>query len=51
MAINTEFIDFIIPIDTIRKKYPGGWEQCLIDHAPYSVVGFGMTIIFFVTDQ
>lgn len=34
MAINTEFIDFIIPIETIRKKYPGGWEQCLLDHAP-----------------
>jgi hypothetical protein len=34
MAINTEFIDFIIPIETIRQKYPGGWEQCLLDHAP-----------------
>ena len=32
MAIDTEFIDFIIPIDTIREKYPGGWEQCLQDH-------------------
>ena len=32
MAIATEFIDFIVPIDTIRNKYPGGWEQCLIDH-------------------
>ena len=34
MAINTEFIDFIVPIETIRRKYPGGWEQCLQDHAP-----------------
>ena len=32
MAIATEFIDFIIPIQTIRDKYPGGWEQCLKDH-------------------
>ena len=34
MAINTEFIDLIVPIETIRRKYPGGWEQCLQDHAP-----------------
>lgn len=34
MAIHTEFIDFIVPIETIRRKYPGGWEQCLQDHAP-----------------
>lgn len=34
MAINTEFIDLIVPIETIRRKYPGGWEQCLKDHAP-----------------
>jgi len=32
MAIATEFIDFIVPIQTIRDKYPGGWEQCLKDH-------------------
>ena len=32
MAIATEFINFIVPIKTIRAKYPGGWEQCLIDH-------------------
>ena len=32
MAIATEFIDFIVPIQIIRDKYPGGWEQCLIDH-------------------
>lgn len=34
MAIHTEFIDFIVPIETIRRKYPGGWEQCLLDHEP-----------------
>ena len=33
MAIATEFIDFIVPIKTIEQKYPGGWEQCLADHA------------------
>ncbi len=33
MAIATEFIDFIVPIKVIEHKYPGGWEQCLDDHA------------------
>lgn len=33
MAIELEFIDFIVPIATIKAKYPGGWEQCLEDHA------------------
>lgn len=33
MAVRLEFIDFLIPIATIRAKYPGGWEQCLADHA------------------
>jgi len=32
MAIATEFINFIVPIQVIRDKYPGGWEQCLQDH-------------------
>lgn len=32
MAIALEFISFIVPIQTIRQKYPGGWTQCLIDH-------------------
>ena len=32
MAIKLEFFDFIVPIKTIKKKYPGGWEQCLKDH-------------------
>lgn len=33
MAIALEFIDFVVPIEIIRNKYPGGWEQCLRDHA------------------
>ena len=32
MAIALEFIDFVVPINIIRAKYPGGWEQCLKDH-------------------
>ena len=32
MAIKLEFFDLIVPIKTIKKKYPGGWKQCLIDH-------------------
>jgi hypothetical protein len=32
MAIETEFIDFIVPITTIQAKYPGGWDECLKDH-------------------
>ena len=34
MAIQTEFIDFIVNIHAVRAKYPGGWEACLKDHAP-----------------
>jgi hypothetical protein len=37
MAIATIFIDFIVPIKTIKDKYPGGWEQCLEDH--YHLIG------------
>jgi len=33
MAVALEFIDFIVPIAVIEAKYPGGWEQCLRDHA------------------
>jgi hypothetical protein len=32
MAIQLEFINFIVPIEIIIKKYPGGWDQCLKDH-------------------
>ena len=31
MAIQTEFIDFIVNISAIRTKYPGGWEACRRD--------------------
>lgn len=34
MAVMTEFLDLIVPISVIEEKYPGGWEQCLIDHRP-----------------
>jgi hypothetical protein len=33
MAIPTEFINFIVPIEVIKAKYPGGWENCLLDHS------------------
>ncbi len=36
MSIELEFIDFIVPIEKIKEKYPGGWEQCLKDH-DYSI--------------
>ena len=32
MAIKLQFFDFIVTIKTIKKKYPGGWNQCLKDH-------------------
>jgi len=36
MSTACEFIDFIVPISAIKRKYPGGWEQCLKDHG-YSI--------------
>jgi hypothetical protein len=33
MAVELEFINLIVPIALIKQKYPGGWEQCLDDHA------------------
>lgn len=33
MAVALEFIDFIVPISVIERKYPGGWKRCLEDHA------------------
>lgn len=33
MEISLEFIDFVVPVALIKKKYPGGWEKCLEDHA------------------
>jgi hypothetical protein len=32
MAVSLEIINLIVPIQTIRVKYPGGWDQCLADH-------------------
>lgn len=32
MAIELEFINFIVPIEVIKNKYPGGWDGCLKDH-------------------
>lgn len=32
MAIQLEFINLIVPIQTIEAKYPGGWSKCLDDH-------------------
>lgn len=33
MAIALEFLSLIVPIKLIHEKYPGGWTQCLEDHA------------------
>jgi len=33
MAIELEFINFIVLIHLIAQKYQGGWQQCLLDHA------------------
>ncbi len=33
MAVALEFIDFVVRVDTIRERYPGGWDQCLADQA------------------
>lgn len=32
MSVALEFIDFVVRIDAIREKYPGGLEQCKEDH-------------------
>jgi ADP-ribosylglycohydrolase len=33
MSVYLEYINFIVPIDTIEKKYPGGWRQCRRDYS------------------
>ena len=33
MAIQLEFINFIVPVRVIQQKYAGGWDACLRDHA------------------
>ena len=32
MTIRTEFINFIVTRNAIEAKYPGGWDQFLIDY-------------------
>lgn len=32
MAIALIYMNFLVPVQTIRAKYPGGWEQCLKDY-------------------
>jgi len=32
MAVALEFINVLVRIDAIRKKYPGGWEKFLLDY-------------------
>lgn len=32
MAVALEFIDFLIRVETIKKKYPGGWDAFLSDY-------------------
>lgn len=32
MSIALIYMNFLVPIQTIKEKYPGGWEQCLKDH-------------------
>ena len=32
MAIKLQLFDFVVPIKTIKNKYPRGWKQCLKDH-------------------
>jgi len=32
MAIALEFIDLVVPISLIEKKYPGGWARCQKDY-------------------
>lgn len=33
MAVQLEFLNLIVPIRTIRNRYPKGFEGCLHDHA------------------
>lgn len=35
MAIMLEFLNLVVPIDVIKAKYTGGWDQCLEDHKQY----------------
>ena len=54
MAIQPEFIDFIVPIKTIMEKYPGGWEKCFRTSFHFSDLfevnldGIGDFVVFLV---
>ena len=52
MAIALEFIDLVVPIETIRQKYPGGWEGCLRDNADFigSTCGFVDFLLYLCVD-
>lgn len=32
MAVALEFIDFLIPVQIVKDKYPGGWDAFLKDY-------------------
>jgi len=32
MAIALIYMNFFVPIQTIKEIYPGGWERCLKNH-------------------
>lgn len=32
MAVALIYMNLLVPVQTIREKYPGGWQQCLQDH-------------------
>jgi hypothetical protein len=47
VAIRLEFLNLIVPIKKIEKKYPGGWSQCLKDHQnAISHVAWGDNYLF-----
>ncbi len=48
MAVACEFIDVIVPIERIDAVYPGGFAAFKSQNADLSMVGFGMTVTFFV---
>lgn len=43
MAVALECINFIVPFSVIRKKYPGGLVQCLLDYRGF--VGSGPHLV------
>ncbi len=39
MAIALIYMNFLVPVQTIRNKYPGGWEQCMQDYKQEIAIG------------